>query len=145
VDEETLPTLETWFEDPELRRRLGGTLPLRRWFSYVDSQPGRFAWMAYEEGKSVGMVDLEAEPDGTGWVAHLVKPELRGRGYGRRILEAMLAQPEVSRLKVIKGGIEPDNVAALRCCQAVGFVLEGDEPDEEGFLTVSCRPATEHG
>lgn len=138
-DESGLWTLEAWFQDAELRKRLGGMLPLRRWFDSVRTDQGRFTWMAYEQSAPVGLVDLETYPDHTAWATLLINPELRGRGYGRRILRAMLSRPEVTCLKRIKAIVEHENIASLQCLWSVGFVVEYSDVEyselgEEGFV-----------
>jgi RimJ/RimL family protein N-acetyltransferase len=136
LDESSLTTLERWFEDKELRRRLGGMLPLFAWFERLHNQPARIAWMAYHLGEPVGLVELEIGPDRTAWLTFLVNPLLRDRGYGHRILGAALSRPELTSLNRIRAVIQADNVASLRCFYSVGFGAEWSEPDEEGFVTV---------
>lgn len=141
LDESGLSTLEAWFQDAELRKRLGGMLSLRRWYECVHTDPGRFTWLVYEESTPVGLVDLETCPHRTAWATLLVNPELRGRGYGNRILRAALSRPEVTRLKRIKAIVEHENIGSLRCLWSVGFVVEWAEPDEEGFVILAYRLA----
>ena len=133
IDESGLRVLETWFDDPELQRRY--SRPDRTWFDYVCNEAGVRAWMIHENGAPVGHLQLDTDADGTGHIGLVVKPELRNRGYGKRILRAFLGRPEVRRLNTIVGCAEVDNVASHRCVRAVGFVQQGTEPDEEGFLS----------
>jgi RimJ/RimL family protein N-acetyltransferase len=135
LDEAGLSTLEAWFRDAELRRRMGGSLPLGRWFAFMRSEPGYLAWMAQEEHFPVGMVSLETSPDETASVGLIVKPELRNRGYGKRILREVLSRAEVAPLRALEVGVEADNSAGLRCAAAVGFSGWTSEPDADGFLT----------
>jgi RimJ/RimL family protein N-acetyltransferase len=137
LDEAGLCTLEAWFQDAELCSRLGGMFPLRRWNELARAEPGHLTWMAYEQDAAVGLVDLEASPHGAAWVTFLVNPGLRERGYGARILRAMLSRPELSGLRQIKAIVDRTNVASLRCFWSVGFVVEWLEPDEEGFVILA--------
>jgi len=130
-----LPTLEAWFEDDELRRRLGGMLPLPEYLDYVQREPDYFAWLAWDGEAPVGAAFLQQEPGQPQSFAFLVAPALRGRGYGRRIVQTLLAQPESASIQTWKLSIEPDNTASRRCLTAAGFVQEGDEADAEGFLS----------
>jgi len=41
----------------------------------------------------------------------------------------------VNLINKIVAEAEVDKVASQRCLQAVGFFQEGNEPDEEGFLS----------
>jgi RimJ/RimL family protein N-acetyltransferase len=133
VDEPGLHLLQSWFEDDEFEQHY--YRPTDTWLEYVCNKPGVHAWIIYEDGVPVGHLQLDTEADGTGYVGLVVKPELRSRGYGKRILRALLDRPEVRWLKRIVGTAEADNVASHRCLQATGFLQQGSEPDEEGFLT----------
>lgn len=137
LDESRLSTLEAWFQDAEIRRRLGGMLPLRRWYEYVRTDPRRFIWIACEENTPVGLVDLETYGGHTAWATLLVNPELRGRGYGTRILRAMFSRPEVTCLNRLKAIVERENIASLRILCSLGFGVEWAEPDEEGFAILT--------
>lgn len=129
-----LSTLQSWFEDKELSKRLGGMLPLQKYFDYVQSESNYFAWMALEGDTPVGAVFMENEAGEPQSFAFLVKPELRSGGYGKRILQKLMAQPELSNAEEWKVGIEPDNIASQRCLASVGFVPESGIEDAEGFL-----------
>ena len=48
MDESELRTLESWLDDPELRRRY--CRPTHTWFDYVRHDPGVYAWMIHEDG-----------------------------------------------------------------------------------------------
>jgi RimJ/RimL family protein N-acetyltransferase len=140
VAESDLRTLERWFRDHEVRKRLGGMVPLRGWLHHVSTHEGRLAWMAVEKGSAVGLVDLETYADGTASFAFVVAPRLRFRGYGKRLVRALRSRPEVADLTSLEGLVEPDNTAALRCLRAVGFAARSLEADEEGFLTLVYPP-----
>ena len=139
--ESDLPMLEQWFQDTELRERLGATLPLRRWFDFVQSEPGYFSWLALDGDTVVGEVAVEIEPDGTASEAPMVNPALRGKGYGKEMLRAMLARSELAAVTEMRACIEPNNTASIRCHTSVGFVQQSSEPDEEGLLTLVYRRA----
>jgi RimJ/RimL family protein N-acetyltransferase len=140
---DTLTVAEPWFHDEQTQRWLGGpgwpALVLR-----LASDPpaayrgrrvtGRFAWLAYAEGQPVGLVDVERYADGTAGLALVVDPARRRQGLGKRIIQAVLAHPELGETELIRAGIEPDNQASVRCFTAVGFAAETDEPDEEGVV-----------
>jgi len=137
----TLAIAAPWFEDEQTQRWLGGpgcpALVLR-----LAANPpaeyrgcrvtGRFAWLAYTDQAPIGLVDVERYADATAGVALVVDPALRGRGFGRRIIQALLGRPELEATDVIRAGIEPGNVASVRCFTAAGFTAEADTPDDEG-------------
>jgi L-amino acid N-acyltransferase YncA len=136
LDESRLLMLAVWFWDREIRRRLGGMLPLRRWYNYVATAPGRYVWMAYEGEAAVGFADLELTSDETAAMALLVNPQLRRRGYGKRILQALVNRPETAALKTIEAGVEWDNVASLHCFTSAGFAIKDPKPDKDGIITL---------
>ncbi|WP_158289282.1 GNAT family N-acetyltransferase [Paenibacillus flagellatus] len=138
LEQEGLALLKQWFQDPEALRRLSGMLPLERWLPFVLQNPDYYAWIVYESGQPVGQIDAETEADGTAYVSLLVNPGLRGRGYGSRMLAALLQRPELTAVRRWEAGIEPDNIASIRCFRKAGFVEQ--EVDEDGFMRLVFIP-----
>ncbi len=85
--------------------------------------------------------DGESEPCGYGelnplnnshdhvWVGHVVlAPHLRGCGLGRKLADLLIREafsdPRVQRLSMV---VFPENTAAVRCYEAVGFRLTSRE------------------
>jgi RimJ/RimL family protein N-acetyltransferase len=132
--------LQSWFQDAELKRRLA--FPSESWFEFVTTDPVQRAQIAYESSTPVGFVHYEHESDGRVALAFGVRPDLRGRGYGKRILRAVLASPELASVERVWGGVEPDNVASIRCLTAVGFTSE-PYPEEPSMVKMIYhrRPA----
>jgi GNAT superfamily N-acetyltransferase len=139
MEQSDLSTLQSWFEDKELSTWLGGTLPLQPYFDYVQSEINYFAWMAREGDTPVGAAFMQVEPLEPQGFAFLVKPELRSRGYGRLIVQKLMAQPEASAAKDWKVGIKVGNIASQRCLASVGFMPESGVADEEGFLQYTYK------
>jgi phosphinothricin acetyltransferase len=54
-----------------------------------------------------------------------VHPAARGRGVGRRLLEALIASTEAAGIWTIQAGIFPENTASLALHQAAGFRVIG--------------------
>jgi RimJ/RimL family protein N-acetyltransferase len=143
LSEDTLPIAGPWFEDEQTQRWLGGpgwpALVLR-----LAADPpaeyrgrrvtGRFAWLARANQTPVGLAEIERYADATAGLALVVGPGFRGRGVGRRIIEAVLARPELAATEVIRAGIQPENTASVRCFTAAGFTAEADAPDEQGVV-----------
>lgn len=142
VDDAGRRLIEAWFEDPELARRL--TPPDAAWWLLQHGAPGVELWLAWQRQEAVGYV--QGEPDEhdptTFHFAFAVRPGLRGRGYGKRILQAMLEHPSLARYRRFVASVEHDNRASLRSLQALGFSLQSLEPDESGFLALGyAHPA----
>ena len=54
-----------------------------------------------------------------------VHPAARGRGTGRRLLDALIASTEAAGIWTIQSGIFPENAASLALHQAAGFRMVG--------------------
>ena len=134
MQQRDLRILQSWFDDAELKKRLGGLLPLQRYFDYVQSEPNYFAWTAMEGETSIGALFLQVQTHEPTSFGFLVDPAVRSCGYGRSLLRKLMVQPEVARIEKWRVGVESDNLASQRCMQAVGFMLESDVEDEDGFL-----------
>ena len=137
LDSLGLDIFAAWFADNELNRRI--CAPTEQWFQYVSTKPENSAWLVYEGRTAVGQLQLDTYPDRTGSLSLVVNPELRSRGYGKRILSAFLLQGEASRLVEIKACIEADNSASLNCFRACGFVARETEPDSNGLISLVYR------
>jgi RimJ/RimL family protein N-acetyltransferase len=133
LDEEGFRIYSSWFAVNELRQWVEP--PTRRWFEYVRNTSGCHAWLVRDaEGSAVGEVQLDEEPNGHASLLLFVKPEARNRHYGRGILRALIALPELSHLHTLEAGVAADNAASLRCCLAAGFHVASATPDADGFL-----------
>ena len=160
---EDLPTVAPWFDDPDTRRFLGGpdwpALMLARKGAVGEQfrgaiQTGAHRYLAHADGQPFGYVDcgtfdrctlyggedpqgpiiLEAIDVATGSIAFAVDPRRRRRGFGRAMILALLARPELSHVGLFEAGVEPENIASRRCLEAAGFVLRAARPDFEGML-----------
>lgn len=135
--ENDIETLQTWFEDSEVQRRLDGMLPLHEWFKYVKASTGYQVWMGLgESGQSIGIIMVEQDTDFTGNIALIVNPILRGKGYGRALIEQVMVLSETQSIKKWFAGIEEDNIACLKCFQSVGYLFEDSKPDEDGYYSL---------
>jgi RimJ/RimL family protein N-acetyltransferase len=125
--------VDPWFDDDDTRRFIGGTGWVEHSLMHPPSAPterddrqiaARFMWVAREQGVSVGVVDLATYDDKTADLALVVAPEHRRAGVCKRILEAVIGHPSLSDVRMMRLGVEPDNVGAARCAEAVGFTAE---------------------
>ncbi|MSN98586.1 GNAT family N-acetyltransferase [Bacillus paralicheniformis] len=137
---EDIEWLQTWFDDAEVKRRLEGMMPLDEWFNFADGNENYRVWAALKEGKPVGAVMVEVEEDSTGNIALLVDPLLRGGGYGKALIKRTMALPEMNRINKWFAGIEEDNKRCLACFRSVGYSLEHDQPDEDGYYSLIYFP-----
>jgi RimJ/RimL family protein N-acetyltransferase len=137
--------VDPWFDDDDTRRFIGGTGWVEHSLMHPPSAPterdgrqiaARFMWVAREDGVAVGVVDVATYDDGTSDLALIVAPDHRRAGLCKRMLEAVIAHPALGDVKVMRLGVEPDNVGAARCAQSAGFRAE---PSDEQGLTHYVR------
>ena len=91
-------------------------------------------WGAFAHGELVGVVGLERgrrakERHKALVVGMYVAPEAGGRGIGRALLEALLAQARGEGLAGLVLTVTEGNGAARRLYEAAGFRSFGSEPD----------------
>jgi phosphinothricin acetyltransferase len=70
---------------------------------------------------------VSARPVYAGVVEHsvYVRPDARGRGVGRALLDALVASTEAAGIWTIQSGIFPENTASLALHAAAGFRVVG--------------------
>ena len=118
-------TLEQALADSQLARyardwgRPGDTAVIAEW----DGVPVGAAWYrlfdAAEPG--YGFVDADTPELSIGVVA-----EWRGRGIGRRLLEALLGEARRAGIRALSLSVEPDNARAVALYERLGFARLGD-------------------
>jgi len=90
----------------------------------------RFVATALGRPTVLGWVAARAVSDRrvySGVVEHsvFVHPEARGRGIGRRLLDALIASTEAAGIWTIQSGIFPENAASIALHNAAGFRVVG--------------------
>ena len=75
----------------------------------------------------VAVSAVSTRPVYAGVVEHgvYVAPDARGRGVGRRLLEALIASTEAAGVWTIQSGVFPENTASLALHAAAGFRMVG--------------------
>jgi RimJ/RimL family protein N-acetyltransferase len=127
ISREDLPVLERWFEDEETKARLGGMLPLARYFEFVLSTTNQKNFMAVSDNTPVGLVGFETYEDKTASIDLIVNPDYRNHGYGKAILfEAIKLLDGCTEVHAY---IERDNTASMKCFGACGYVECGVDKD----------------
>jgi len=102
------------------------------WLDYIRAYPG----FVMRDGERIVGHALLCPETYTAEVAVFVSQEYRGRGVGKRLLQAVIAEAVDLDLRRIWGVSEPDNVAMLRLAHSCGF-LPGEELGE--FYLDSAR------
>ena len=134
--------VDPWFDDDDTRRFIGGNGWVEHSLLHPPAPPtarrgrqvtARFMWVARQDGIPVGVVDIETYDDGTAELAIIVAPDHRRAGICKRILDAVIVHPALAEVQVLRLGVEPDNVGAVRCAEHAGFTLEEGRPGENGM------------
>ena len=110
-----------WNCTPEVRAMSGDPRIIeladhRSWFRRRLSQGPM--WIVEDNGAPVGVVRLDPGPD-VAWISIALAPDARGRGIGRRAIEAACA----SYAQPVNAMIRVRNTVSRACFQACGFVL----------------------
>jgi RimJ/RimL family protein N-acetyltransferase len=163
-EQKHLHLVEHWFDHGEVRRRLGGRDWPARELALVSKTPGsqyrgalvwaRHNWVGFDDDSAIGLIGGETYDRWTRYegegaegpiisesidlpamgLHYVVDPVSWGRGYCGELLQEVFARPEVAQMRVFDAGVEPDNVASIRCLARSGFVKLSPEPDWQGIL-----------
>lgn len=98
---------------------------LRAW-----ERPNQRIYIATYGGEDVGCAEpvgtlrVEEMPEEIGIYGFFVRPEYRGRGHGRQLLEEAIATMRESSSKPIMLEVDTNNFTALNLYRSLGFVIE---------------------
>jgi L-amino acid N-acyltransferase YncA/2-polyprenyl-3-methyl-5-hydroxy-6-metoxy-1,4-benzoquinol methylase len=100
------------------------------WAAFTAARLPAHRYVAITGGRVAGWVAASAVSGRcvyAGVVEHsvYVHPAARGRGIGRRLLEALIGSTEAAGIWTIQSGIFPENTASLALHQAAGFRVVG--------------------
>jgi phosphinothricin acetyltransferase len=100
------------------------------WAAFTAARLPAHRFIAIAGGRVAGWVAASAVSGRcvyAGVVEHsvYVHPAARGRGTGRRLLDALIASTEAAGIWTIQSGIFPENAASLALHQAAGFRMVG--------------------
>src|SRR5665213_1165707 len=118
-----------WRNDPQTRRcsRQTGVIDEaqhRAWVAGVLGDRGRRLLVAEVAGRPAGTVRLDPVQSATE-VSWTVAPDLRGHGFGRRLV--VLALEDVSGY--VFASMHKDNLASVKIAKAAGMQLETSDQD----------------
>ncbi|MCU1430317.1 MAG: hypothetical protein JWL83_4317, partial [Actinomycetia bacterium] len=97
----------------------------KQWFEARMRAPGTPMWIGEVDDRRVGNVRVDVRT-GVGEIGIAVHPQARGQGFGRALLEALLAELQSDQQVVdLVARVHVDNTASLRAFRGVGFVGDG--------------------
>jgi len=94
----------------------------------------RLVWVAERGGRLVGHVCGALDcSGGTGWILNLaVQAHSRGRGVGEQLVRSVIEELRADGAHAVRTTLRPDNDAAIRLFERVGFSAVRVEEDYYG-------------
>jgi predicted acetyltransferase len=159
---EQLRQVESWFDDVETKRWLGGpgwprlvldlaNRPLGTHRGAIET--GRYGWTAWDRNELVGYIDCGTTDRWTTWegglrgrgvvasipvpsgnLAYVVDPSRRRQGYATAMITTVLRLPQLAPIEFFAAGVEPRNVGSVGCIRAAGFETLDSRADWEGIV-----------
>lgn len=118
-----------WRNDPESRAMFLKS-DVVQWSDHEAWFLGRLAseaplyWIGLSGKNPIGTARLDAVGSETAEVSITVAPHCRGKGYGRRMLEEVVAQSVGDGFRVLLATIKRTNTASSRIFVHTGFTIE---------------------
>jgi ribosomal protein S18 acetylase RimI-like enzyme len=131
--ETDFPNYESWFVDPELNRQLGPTD--REWLTCVltDSEGAEYSFLINQELIAVAGVHYPTAEHNYYYITDIaVRPQLRGRGIGERIVRELQVQTELQLVKNWRAGVAINNIAAAKLLESLGWrkIFQANDSDD---------------
>lgn len=126
-----MPELQSWFAQPNAENKfINDYADVETWLELIESSDKRFGYMIYQDLQPIAFLDLELYDDHSASIAFGVKPELRGKGLGKKIIQEVMNLPSLKTITQIHAGVEPDNIASQKVLLSNGF----RKTTEEGII-----------
>ncbi len=121
---------QSWFNQPNLNEAM--SFPDENWFQYLQGSDVKGIAVLDDENQFVAELQIDRDPDGDGYVALTVKPELQNQGIGSQTLKKLLEGHELEGLHRVVAYASTQNEASVKLLEKCGFRDSGQE-DENGF------------
>ena len=135
--------LLAWRNDPQTRAMSVSAAEVtadehRAFLAASLASSDRFLFVAEAEGRPVGTLRLDREPNATFAVSLTVAPEERRKGYSAALLRA--ADAEAARLgaRRLVAVLRPDNAASRKAFETAGY-RDFLDTEQSGVALVSCE------
>ena len=91
----------------------------KKWFKSKLEDRNCFLFMMEMDGERVGQIRLDRVDD-VGEISYTIAPDMRGHGFGKRIL-SLIEENVPEGICVIMGMVEEHNIASKKCFMSNGF------------------------
>lgn len=125
--EDDLDLLFAWRNDPVTRNNAFHTEPVpyekhKAWFAELLKNPLQRQYIFMKNDAAIGQIRFNIS-DGEAVIGYSIAPDMRGQGYGKRMLELAKTRfhedfPEVTKLI---GEVKTENEASKHCFETCGF------------------------
>lgn len=136
--ESDFAAVRSWFEDPVLDAELG---PLdAEWLGAILAEDPPAQFLLVDEGQPIAMIGIARprRPGDAPTITDVAVPRAhRGRGVGRAVIDALLQQEGEPGVPW-SAWVVPENTAALRFFQALGWRVDPEPTDGMIRVTQSC-------
>lgn len=113
------PRIGPWFRSPGLSLPPGAAG--RDWAARMLAEPRICAFVAVSGGRLVGFARLDIAPDRLAELTLVVAPGCRRTGFGRAILELVVAEAHARAVRKLCAAVDPANSIALKFFSENGF------------------------
>ena len=142
IQKKDFPEYLSWFQDPDLNKQLGPLKEDDEWFTYVLNEQNRLTeydgctYSIFQNKKLVSVIGI-AYPDGedpTYTITSIaVKPILRSRGIGRRILKKLMTLHPLKKGQYWKAHVDEKNPKAKLFFENNGWSYLIKPPENNGM------------
>lgn len=111
------------------------------WLEAALNDPRRTLLIAEEDGRPVGTVRIDLDPDGQAELSWTVAPAERGKGVAKRMLRTVADR--VALTYTLRAEIKVGNQASIRIAESAGLRLsrrEGEVLHYIRYMSESSRP-----
>ena len=112
----------------------------RAWLAERLSRDQPSLWILDVDGRAAGTVRMDVDSPTSALASIVVDPELRGRGYGRRLLAFLDAQARNRGIRELRAVIHPENAASHALFAAAGYVRSDHDVEGFDFYALSLNP-----
>lgn len=109
------------------------SVPDETWYKYLQCDEVTGLAVLDDKGEFVAEVQIDRDPDGDGYVAICVKPEMQGQNIASDALTALLQENFVQDLNRLVAFVARDNDQSKSVLEKSGFKTIGTE-DQDGFV-----------